>query len=159
MTYLLKLNNQSYELVVEGKKITLFQHGNPLCTMDQKDLEGDGARCAGHFSNSGLHVTQQGNRYFIKTRGQHILLQLDRHQKRAEETVLDEKEIKSPITGKVVSILVKTGENVKVDQVLLIVEAMKMQYEITALQPKTIRQVLVQEGQSVMADETLINFE
>lgn len=57
--------------------------------------------------------------------------------------------VTAPMTGKILAIKVKRGEQVKAGQVLCILEAMKMENEITAPTAGTIREVLVSEGASV----------
>jgi pyruvate carboxylase subunit B len=57
--------------------------------------------------------------------------------------------------GKVVRVLVKTGDRVETAQGLLVVEAMKMQNEIRSPKSGTVERVLVKEGQAVNAGEIL----
>jgi biotin carboxyl carrier protein len=64
-------------------------------------------------------------------------------------------QITAPMAGKVVRVLVKSGEKVEVGQGLLVVEAMKMQNEIRSTKSGTVERLLVQEGQTVNASETL----
>jgi biotin carboxyl carrier protein len=64
-------------------------------------------------------------------------------------------QITAPMAGKVVRVLVKFGEKVEVGQGLLVVEAMKMQNEIRSTKSGTVERLLVQEGQTVNASETL----
>jgi len=63
--------------------------------------------------------------------------------------------IVAPMTGKVVSVKVKKGGTVKANQVLCIIEAMKMENEITAPKAGTIQEVNIQDGQPVNEGETL----
>jgi biotin carboxyl carrier protein len=64
--------------------------------------------------------------------------------------------IKSQMPGKIVKILVKPGEEVKKDQPVLVMEAMKMENEIRALAPGKIDAILVQEGQAVETGAELV---
>jgi len=64
-------------------------------------------------------------------------------------------QITAPMAGKVVRVLVKSGEKVEVGQGLLVVEAMKMQNEIRSTKSGTVERLLVQEGQPVNSGETL----
>jgi 3-methylcrotonyl-CoA carboxylase alpha subunit len=63
--------------------------------------------------------------------------------------------LNAPLTGKVVHISVKEGDNVKEDQPLLILEAMKMEYPIVSQRKGKVRHIffhvgdMVNEGQSV----------
>ena len=58
--------------------------------------------------------------------------------------------------GKVIRVLVKPGDVVKPRQVLVVVEAMKMENELRALRAGTVSAVLVSEGQSVDAGTPLV---
>jgi biotin carboxyl carrier protein len=64
-------------------------------------------------------------------------------------------QITAPMAGKVVRLLVKSGEKVEIGQGLLVVEAMKMQNEIRSTKSGTVERLLVQEGQAVNSGETL----
>jgi biotin carboxyl carrier protein len=64
-------------------------------------------------------------------------------------------QIIAPMAGKVVRVLVKSGEKVEVGQGILVVEAMKMQNEIRSTKSGNVERLLVQEGQTVNASETL----
>ncbi|MEM3699995.1 MAG: biotin/lipoyl-containing protein [Candidatus Bathyarchaeia archaeon] len=63
--------------------------------------------------------------------------------------------VTAPMTGKILSIKVKKGEQVKAGQVLCILEAMKMENEIAAPKSGTIQEILVSEGSSVNEGEAL----
>jgi len=60
------------------------------------------------------------------------------------------------IAGRVMSIKVKAGEAVKRGDVLLLLEAMKMENEIKAPADCTVKEVLVAEGARVAEGETLV---
>ena len=64
--------------------------------------------------------------------------------------------INAPMPGKVVRVLVKPGEEVKLRQVLVVVEAMKMENELRAARDGKISAVFVSEGQSVEAGTALV---
>jgi biotin carboxyl carrier protein len=61
----------------------------------------------------------------------------------------------APMPGKIVRILVKTGDAVAAGQGLLVVEAMKMQNEIRAPKSGTIERLSVMEGQTVNAGQVV----
>jgi biotin carboxyl carrier protein len=61
----------------------------------------------------------------------------------------------APMTGKVVSVRVKKGDQVKAGQALCVVEAMKMENEIAALKAGVVKEVLVSDGSPVSEGETL----
>jgi biotin carboxyl carrier protein len=64
-------------------------------------------------------------------------------------------QILAPMPGKIVRVLVQTGEAVQAGQGLLVVEAMKMQNEIRSPKSGTVERLLVKEGQPVNAGEIL----
>jgi len=63
--------------------------------------------------------------------------------------------VTAPMTGKILSVKVKKGDQVKAGQVLCILEAMKMENEITAPKAGTVREVYVSEVSSVSEGELL----
>ena len=69
------------------------------------------------------------------------------------------KEVKSPMTGKIVGVFVKPGNEVKRGQLLVVLEAMKMENQIRAHANGRIREINVCEGQSVDTGQILITFE
>lgn len=64
--------------------------------------------------------------------------------------------VNAPMTGKVVKVKVKPGEQVKAGQPLCVIEAMKMENEIAAERAGTVREVKVCEGDPVNEGETLL---
>ncbi len=64
--------------------------------------------------------------------------------------------ISTPMPGKVVKILVKVGDQVKEDQTVIIVEAMKMQSEYKVKKDRLIKEIKVKEGDTVIANQPLI---
>ncbi len=67
-----------------------------------------------------------------------------------------EHSIDAPMPGKVVKLVAAEGATVKAGDVLLILEAMKMQNEITADADGTVKKFNVAAGQSVKAHESLV---
>jgi biotin carboxyl carrier protein len=64
-------------------------------------------------------------------------------------------QVRAPMPGKVVRMLVSEGEKVKAGQGLLVIEAMKMQNEIRSPKPGVVESLSAAEGQPVTAGETL----
>jgi biotin carboxyl carrier protein len=64
--------------------------------------------------------------------------------------------VAAPMTGKIVSVKVKKGDVVKANQVLCIIEAMKMENEIATPKAGTVQDVNVRDGQPVNEGETLL---
>ncbi len=77
----------------------------------------------------------------------------------ASKTGAQSHTISAPVPGKVVKILVQANDQVKERQTVLILESMKMEFEVQAARSGTIASILVQAGQQVQADETLAQWQ
>jgi biotin carboxyl carrier protein len=64
--------------------------------------------------------------------------------------------IVAPIPGTILNILVEPGQSVEVGQVILKMEAMKMENEIKSTSSGIVSRVLVKEGDSVMENQDLV---
>ena len=62
----------------------------------------------------------------------------------------------APLAGSVARILVAEGDEVEADQVLLVLEAMKMETEITAPAAGKVSAILVKQGEPVQGGQGLI---
>jgi biotin carboxyl carrier protein len=67
--------------------------------------------------------------------------------------------ISTPMPGKVVKILVKEGQEVKAGETLVIVSAMKMESEYKVSSDRTVKEVLVTEGDNIDGHQPLITLE
>ena len=65
------------------------------------------------------------------------------------------KEILAPIQGNVINVLVKKGSKVKKGDVLLLIEAMKLENEVTATKEGVIKEVKVSKGSTVANKDVL----
>ena len=65
-------------------------------------------------------------------------------------------QVKSPLPGSIIKVLVSEGQAVKKGDTLLTLESMKMENPVLAEQDGTVKQVAVTPGQNVMQDDLLI---
>ena len=70
-----------------------------------------------------------------------------------------ENNILAPMPGKIVDLFLSEGDLVNKGEPVLALEAMKMQNEISANCNGVIRKIKVQQGQSVMKDELLVEIQ
>jgi biotin carboxyl carrier protein len=64
--------------------------------------------------------------------------------------------VKAPLPGNILSISVKTGDEIKKGQRLLIYEAMKMENEVLAEKDGTVANIKVSVGDTVLQGDLLI---
>ena len=75
---------------------------------------------------------------------------------KASMTATSSNAVLAPLAGSVARILVKEGDEIAADQVLVILEAMKMETEIKAPSAGTVSGVLVAPGDAVQGGQALI---
>jgi biotin carboxyl carrier protein len=71
----------------------------------------------------------------------------------------NEKECRSPVAGMVISTEATPGQAVEANQVVMVLESMKMEMQITAPQAAVVKRVLVIPGSSVKVNQLLVEFE
>ncbi len=67
-----------------------------------------------------------------------------------------EKTVTAYMPARVLKVLVVNGESVKKDQVLMVIEAMKMEMEITSPCHGVVKEIHIKEGQSVIQGAPLV---
>ncbi|HAI75122.1 MAG TPA: acetyl-CoA carboxylase biotin carboxyl carrier protein subunit [Microscillaceae bacterium] len=67
-------------------------------------------------------------------------------------------ELKAPMPGLIAAIQVEAGQSVKKGDILLVLEAMKMENALKATEDLTIKSIEVQKGQNVEKNQLLIQF-
>jgi biotin carboxyl carrier protein len=77
-------------------------------------------------------------------------------RKIARKDQVAEGAVTAPMTGKIVSVKVKKGDQVKTNQVLCIIEAMKMENEISSSKAGIVQEVIVAQGSSVSEGDVLL---
>lgn len=64
--------------------------------------------------------------------------------------------VASPLPGNVLAVKVSVGDAVKAGQVLMLVEAMKMENEVVAPSDGVVKQIVVNKGATVATGDTLL---
>jgi len=65
-------------------------------------------------------------------------------------------EVKAPMPGKILEVLVKVGDQVKEDDELVMLEAMKMENPIYAPAGGTVKEIKVKANDSVETDQLMV---
>jgi methylmalonyl-CoA carboxyltransferase small subunit len=72
--------------------------------------------------------------------------------------VAEDKVCRSPVSGIVASVTAQPGQKLQVGDVLLMLEAMKMETQVTAHVSGTVKTVKVKPGESVQSGQILVEF-
>jgi biotin carboxyl carrier protein len=150
-------------------KIYLPKESKPIINGEEKDIffidqkNNFFSFCMGDKQYR-CEITQRDqNRITVLVNGVEYKFSLESISSYLRQTVLNkdksasvEKNIKSPMPGKIVDIFMSEGDLVNEGEAVLSLEAMKMQNEITAPCNGIIQKIHVQSGQSVLKDELLV---
>jgi biotin carboxyl carrier protein len=106
-----------------------------------------------------IAVTPAGDGYSVAISGQQIAVEimdtraaLKKAAQHGHDGVV---ELKAPMPGKIVKVLVAEGAEVSANQGILVMEAMKMQNEIKAPKKGIVKRIAVREGLAVNSGDLL----
>jgi methylmalonyl-CoA carboxyltransferase small subunit len=71
----------------------------------------------------------------------------------------DAKVCRSPVMGLVIKVNVEPGQPVETNELIMVLESMKMETNITATRPGKVKRVHVAASDSVKVDQILVEFE
>ena len=141
----IQVNDTTYDIEVNGEIITL--DGKEI----DVNLSDDKITIEGNIFN--IDFTEEGNPSTVIING---MLYLVSRENSIYSLV---NEIKTPMHGKIIEILVNEGDLVNYDQILVVLEAMKMQNHIRSPRKGTIRSIKIVKDQSVKLGDILLTFE
>lgn len=139
--------------------------GDQTWTLDVEVLSTD---CLSVFTGTRsheVHFLRTSRGVALWTAGEsYDLTVLDEREYRMRESLLrggsapsdGDERVEARMPGKVVSVLVQTGQSVRAGEGLLVLEAMKMENEIRAASGGTVAAVHVEEGQAVESGALMI---
>jgi len=107
-----------------------------------------GQRRTARIVRAGSHCAVQGLDGAVE------LIELPRFPEREAEAIAGG--LTAPMPGQVLQLLVAVGDAVKAGQVLLILEAMKMEQPVTAPHDGVVAELRVEQGQQVDVDDLLV---
>ena len=141
----IQVNDTIYDVEVKGEIITL--NGK----MIDVSLSGDKITIEGNTFN--IDFTEEGDPSMMIIDGMLYLVS------RKDSIYSLVNEIKTPMYGKIITILVKEGDLVNNGQILVVLEAMKMQNQIRSPREGTIKSIKIVNDQSVKLGDILLTFE
>lgn len=77
----------------------------------------------------------------------------------APAPVKEEKVCRSPVTGIVVRLAAQVGQSIQANDVLVVLEAMKMETSITAPSAGKVAAIRVKQGDAVKSGQVVVEFE
>ncbi len=110
------------------------------------------------------HFAQKDDKTFVSINGEEFCVEKPDYQAKksfaGEHTQIgDQTSVSTPMPGKVVKIGVKVGDEVRKNQTLVIVEAMKMENEIKSPVPAKIKKINFKEGDLVDTGQPIVELE
>ncbi len=149
MKYQMTFNSENYIVETANEQINLFYKNEKVACLPWSEVK-----------EGGVSVSFDKDLVFYKGQKEHYYFKLDKVKNTGgeESSSVNPNEVVSPIPGTVVKLVSAKDDEVKKGQLLLIVEAMKMQYEICAEKEGVLKDVLVSEGQGVALGERLVLF-
>ena len=147
-------DERALEVVLSGRDEASVSSGDDTVSVRILDDEGGWIR----FEVEGV---QRSAAYAV--RGRQVWVSLEGHatrfeepDPRAEASETSDGTLRSPLSGTVVSVLVEEGASVEKGQLLVAIEAMKMEHRIEAPTAGVVRDVSAKAGTQVAGDEILL---
>ena len=118
-----------------------------------------------HWNNQSIEisVTPNGEAYTVSAAGKRVLVEIVDSRaalrKASQHGQAGTVELRAPMPGKIVKVLVTEGTAVELNQGLLVIEAMKMQNEIKSPKKGIVRKLGVKEAAAVNAGDLLATVE
>ncbi|MFX1533946.1 MAG: biotin/lipoyl-containing protein [Promethearchaeota archaeon] len=106
-------------------------------------------------------VVKEGDKHFVFLDGEiyEFLKTTAQTQTNEAERADGENNIRSPMPGRVIDVCVKEGEQVKANQDIVVIEAMKMETRLTAPCDAIVKSVAIKTGDQVDTDLILVELE
>ncbi len=86
-------------------------------------------------------------------------IKIAKKQEAAKPTMSKLFQVKAPLPGNILEIKVKEGDNIKKGDILLTMEAMKMENNILSEKEGVVMNIKVNTGQSILQNDVLIEIE
>ena len=147
---LIQHGSHSVEATIAGKTYTLnvdeVETGVYWLVWDNRSIE--------------ISVSPNGDRYAVSVAGRQLDVEIEDARAALRKASVHGHagmvELRAPMPGKIVKVLVSEGAAVELDQGLLVIEAMKMQNEVKSPKTGIVKKVAVQETAAVNAGDLLV---
>ena len=174
MLFITRMDNKQYKIEVQENatewQVCLTEtktEKKEIHRLSKKDYQRVGEVISFIFNHRSylIDIVTEGDDYTVFTKGSHKTIQLLTEERMLYNELAfsnpekNETLIKSGIPGKVVEIPVKTGDEVKEGDLLLVIEAMKMENEIRASGQGRVKKIYVKSRQNVETGARLLSLE
>ncbi len=159
MTYTLKIKDQVYSIEVDqDKEQTLVKIDDKEIPVEFEKIDDNLYSIILEGKSLTIGVLKDGKNIQVFMDGDLFNIEAisERDQRKSSQALSGVQEIKSPMPSRVVKILKNVGDEVSVDEGVVVVEAMKMESELKSPIEGKVTDVLVSESDAVEADTTLL---
>ena len=155
-----------YEIVIGGKarELDLERRENLwVCRLDGREITVEAERVDSNLlsilrAEQSFAVRREpGGRIFVRGRWYEVYVN-DRRSwrgRKSREPGEGPQKLTASMPGKVVRVLAREGDEIRANQGIVVIEAMKMQNEIRSPRPGMLRKLRAQTGMNVNAGEVL----
>ena len=144
-----EVNGSEYDIEFLGNKARIDGKEVPIRIIGQDEMT---------ISNEAMFhldfLQEEGDQLFLIINGMAYNV-----SKSESTTATPTKELKAPISGQIIDVSVTAGREVKRGDLLIILEAMKMENQIRSHLKGRIKEIKVKKGQSVKSGDALLTFE
>ena len=135
------VNGNDYKIVIMGNSVLV--NGKQLhAIFNEKEITIDGKKFY-------LDYMEEGDPSLMIVNGMTYVVS------KSSEPSDFMKQIKAPISGRILEVLVKAGDNIKKCQLMFVLDAMKMQNQINSPTTAKVSDLRVQIGQTVRSGDVL----
>ena len=135
------VNGNEYKIVIMGNSVQV--NGKQLpAIFNEKEITIDGKKFY-------LDYMEEGDPSLMIVNGMTYVVS------KSSEPSDFMKQIKAPISGRIIEILVKSGDDIKKGQLMFVLDAMKMQNQINSPTTAKVSDLRVQIGQTVKTGDVL----
>jgi len=159
------LDGEPRKISVETRDgILVAREGGRVLEAEVKRISGNELRFRTGGRSVRIYLVRDGERTYVAVDGREFVVsesrpETGRHGEGDEKTGETSLRVKSPMPGKVTKVSVAEGEEVRKNQTLVIVEAMKMENEIKTAIDGVVTKIHVAVGDLVDSERPLVEVE
>ena len=165
MKYNVRIGEAEHELQIEGDSVTLngatvsaHLEELPGAPIQLVSIDGKVHRLITRRVERGVYdISIDGYRFIVEARDERA--KAIRELSGAGQKVVAAAHLRAPMPGLIVRVNVKEGDQVRLGQGLVVMEAMKMENELRATATATVKRVVVSAGSAVEKGALLIEME